>query len=96
MRRHALALALAAACLGHASSAHADRPRTLPTTRIDLSVHEADIRNVLRLFAEVGDVDIVYGDGVTGTVTLRLRGVPWDRALAAILRTKGLDMQWDG
>jgi type IV pilus assembly protein PilQ len=58
--------------------------------RIDVDLSRADIRNVLRLFAEVGHVNIVYGGGVSGRVTLRLRRVRWDRALAAILRVKGL------
>ena len=63
---------------------------------MDVSLHQADIRNVLRLFGEVGGVNIVYGDEVGGQVTLRLRGVPWDDALRAILEAKGLGMEWDG
>lgn len=63
---------------------------------MDVSLHQADIRNVLRLFAEVGDVNIVYGDEVFGTVSFRLRNARWDHALRAILHSKGLDMQWDG
>lgn len=70
--------------------------RPLPTRTIDISMHQADIRDVLRLFGEVGDVNIVYGDEVDGQVTLRLRRVPWADALRAILRTKGLGMVWDG
>lgn len=68
----------------------------LPTRTMDVSLHQADIRNVLRLFAEVGDVNIVYGEDVSGTVSLRLRNARWDQALRAILASKGLDMQWDG
>ena len=59
-------------------------------------MHQADLRNVLRLFAEVGGINIVYGDEVGGQVTLRLRRVPWDDALRAILQARGLGMEWDG
>ena len=75
-------------------SAEAQRP--LPRTRIDLTVHQGDIRNVLRLFADVGNVNVVVGDDVSGTVSMRLRNAPWDAALRAILEAKGLDMEWDG
>lgn len=70
--------------------------RPLPTRKLDVSVHRADIRDVLRLFAEVGDVNVVYGEDVAGQVTFRLRDVRWDHALRAILQTRGLGMEWDG
>lgn len=67
----------------------------LPTKRIDISLHNADIQNVLRLFAEIGRINIVCGEEVSGTVTLNLKRVRWDHALQAILRSKGLDMTWE-
>ncbi len=60
--------------------------------RIDLDFHNADIHNILRLLAEVGGVNIVTGDDVSGTVTIRMRNVPWDQALDVILQAKGLGM----
>jgi type IV pilus assembly protein PilQ len=69
--------------------------RALPTKRIDVSLHNADIQNVLRLFAEIGRINIVYGEDVSGTVTISLKRVRWDHALFAILRSKGLDMTWE-
>ncbi|MEL6346399.1 MAG: secretin and TonB N-terminal domain-containing protein [Myxococcota bacterium] len=68
----------------------ADQPLPRSTAaRINLSVQEADIKSVLRLFAEFG-VNIVVADGVEGTVTAQLADVPWDEALAAILAAEGL------
>ena len=53
---------------------------------------DADIHNILRLVADVGKVNIVAADDVSGTVTIRMRNVPWDQALDTILRAKGLGM----
>lgn len=60
--------------------------------RIDLDLKDADIHNVLRLLAEVGRVNVVTADNVTGSVTIRMRNVPWDQALDVILQAKGLGM----
>ncbi len=60
--------------------------------RIDLDFKDADIHNILRLLAEVGGVNIVTGDDVSGQVTIRMRNVPWDQALDVILQAKGLGM----
>ena len=48
------------------------------------------IADVLRLLAEVSDLNIIAGDEVSGNVTIRLVDVPWDQALDVILMTKGL------
>ncbi len=58
--------------------------------RITLDFHDIDIRNLLRLIADVSKKNIVVADDVTGKVTVSLRNVPWDQALDLILRTKGL------
>ncbi len=60
--------------------------------RIDLDLKDADVHNVLRLLAEVGRVNIVTADNVSGQVTIRMRNVPWDQALDVILQSKNLGM----
>jgi type IV pilus assembly protein PilQ len=60
--------------------------------RIDLDLKNADIHNVLRLLSEVGNVNVVTADDVTGTVTIKMKSVPWDQALDIILNAKGLGM----
>ena len=57
--------------------------------RIDLDVVQADVRDVARLLAEVGGVNIVLGDEVTGRITARLKAVRWDLALQTLLRSRG-------
>ncbi len=58
--------------------------------RISLDFKEVDIADVLRLIAEVSDLNVIAGDEVKGKVTIRLVDVPWDQALDVILLTKGL------
>lgn len=58
--------------------------------RVSLDFKDADIGNILRLIADVSDLNIIAGEEVQGTVTVRLVEVPWDQALDVILMTKGL------
>lgn len=58
---------------------------------ISLDLQDADIDSALRIIAEVSNLNIVAGDGVSGKVTLKLVDVPWDQALEVILKSQGLD-----
>lgn len=58
--------------------------------RILLDVQDADIKAVLRLLSEQGNVSIVAGDDVKGTVTLKMKDVSWEQALNTILTITGL------
>ncbi|WP_242342625.1 type IV pilus secretin PilQ [Anaeromyxobacter terrae] len=58
--------------------------------RITLDFHDIDIRNLLRLIADVSKKNIVVADDVNGKVTVSLRNVPWDQALDLVLKAKGL------
>ena len=64
--------------------------------KIDVDVVNADIRNVLRLFADVGHVNLVLGDDVTGTITVRFVNVAWEKAMQSVLSVKGLAMERTG
>ncbi|MBI4703540.1 MAG: type IV pilus secretin PilQ [Deltaproteobacteria bacterium] len=64
--------------------------------RIDLDLKDADIHNVLRLIADVGNVNIVTSDNVEGNITIRMRNVPWDQALETVLQAKKLGMVRQG
>ena len=69
-----------------------DQRRAFAGRRIDLDLKDADVHNVLRLLADVGQVNIVTADNVTGSVTIRMRNVPWDQALDIVLQSKNLGM----
>ena len=58
--------------------------------RISLNFQNIAVRSVLQLLADFTGLNIVVSDAVTGNVTLRLKNVPWDQALAIILQSKGL------
>ena len=64
--------------------------------RIDLDFKGADIHNILRLLADVGQVNVVVADDVRGDVTIKMRDVPWDQALDIVLRSKGLGSVREG
>ncbi len=64
--------------------------------RIDIDLKDADIHNILRLLADTGHVNVVTADDVTGTVTIRMRNVPWDQVLDVVLQAKGLGMVRQG
>jgi len=66
--------------------------RSYTGRHIDLDFKDADIHNILRLLSEVGSVNVITSDDVSGTVTIRMRDVPWDQALDVILQAKGLGM----
>lgn len=63
---------------------------------IDLTLKEADIKDVLRLFAQLTGLNIAIDPQVTGSVTVDFQGVPWDQALELILRQNGLAYEIEG
>lgn len=64
--------------------------------KTSLVFDNADVRDILRLIAEISDLNIIASDAVQGNVTLRLIDVPWDQALALILDVTGLGMIQEG
>jgi len=64
--------------------------------KLSLNFQDIEVRAVLQLIADFTGLNIVSSDTVRGNVTLRLRNVPWDQALAIILKTKGLDKRQIG
>jgi type IV pilus assembly protein PilQ len=58
---------------------------------ITLDFQNADIHNVLRIIADVSGLNIVTSDEVKGTITIRLKDIPWDQALDVVLESKDLD-----
>lgn len=67
-----------------------------PPQTISLSLREADLVEVLRSFAVLGGFNLVIDPAVKGTVTVELKDVRWELALAVILRTHGLAAEIDG
>ena len=67
------------------------RPGKVYTGRLlSLDFKDADVQNILRLIAEVSQLNVVAGDDVTGKVTVRLVNVPWDQALDIVLASRNM------
>ena len=60
--------------------------------KLSLDFKDADIKNILRLIAEVSNLNVIAADDVTGKITMRLVDVPWDQALEIILQSRSLGM----
>ncbi len=63
---------------------------------ISLDFQDVPVRQVLQIIAQTNGFNLVTTDTVSGNVTIRLEGVPWDQALAMILKIKGLDKRMEG
>jgi type IV pilus assembly protein PilQ len=64
--------------------------------KLSLNFQDIEVRSVLQLIADFTGINIVVSDTVGGSLTLRLKNVPWDQALDIILKTKGLDKRQTG
>ncbi len=64
--------------------------------KLSLNFQNIEVRAVLQVIADFTGLNIVTSDTVQGSLTLRLKDVPWDQALDIILQTKGLDMRKNG
>ncbi len=68
----------------------------LPREPITLDYSEADVREVLDMLAAKANVNMIYGDDVSGTLTISLSKVPFDEAFKTILNVKALAAQQVG
>ncbi|MEQ9617931.1 MAG: type IV pilus secretin PilQ [Deltaproteobacteria bacterium] len=63
---------------------------------VSFDFKDADIRDVLRIIADISGFNMIIARNVTGTVTLKLTNIPWDQALDVILEDAGLGAFLDG
>ena len=61
-----------------------------------LTFQDIEIRSVLQILADEYDFNLVTSPAVQGNITLRLENVPWDQALALVLRAGNLDSRLTG
>lgn len=74
------------------------RPGSAEPTRppVSLNLQGAEIRGVITALAELGGHNLVLSEGVRGTVTAKIRDLPWDQALQTILQSRGLASRMRG
>jgi len=64
--------------------------------KLSLNFQNIEVRALLQVIADFTNFNVVTSDTVTGTVTLRLKDVPWDQALDIIMQSKGLGVRKNG
>jgi beta-lactamase regulating signal transducer with metallopeptidase domain len=67
-------------------------PRSAKTGKdpISINLKDADVRDVLRVFSQLTNTDIVVDDDVSARVTVSLRDIPWTEALDKVLTDANL------
>jgi type IV pilus assembly protein PilQ len=63
---------------------------------VSFDYNEADIKEVIAMLAAKAGINIIYGDDVSGSVTMNLNKVPFDEAFRTVLSVKGLATQQVG
>ena len=64
--------------------------------KLSLNFQNVEIRALLQVIADFTGFNIITSDSVSGSLTLRLKDVPWDQALDVILQAKGLGTRKSG
>lgn len=82
---------MAAAVPNRVDLIHLPPPVAGAGDKLNLNFQNVELRAVLQQIADVAGLNLVAGDDVQGSITLRLKDVPWDQALDLVLQAKGLD-----
>ena len=62
---------------------------------ISVNFNNVEIRNVLEALGELGDINVLVGEEVGGTVSIKLDGVAWDKVFQAVLDLKNFAGDFD-
>jgi beta-lactamase regulating signal transducer with metallopeptidase domain len=69
----------------------AKKPQAMKKSEgISIDLKDADIRDLLKTFAQLINTEIVVDDDVSGRTSVTMRDVPWTEALEIIFRTNNL------
>lgn len=63
---------------------------------VSLDFQNVEVRTILQILAKESGNNIVASDSVQGKMTLVLKDVPWDQALAIVMDARDLDMRQNG
>jgi general secretion pathway protein D len=61
----------------------------------DMNFKNADLTDVLRAIAEVANVNLITDSNVSGTITIHLKNISFNKALDLITQTRSLTYKWD-
>lgn len=93
--RNAVAAGLAALTLLAIAPTDAEARRS-KNPLVNLSIKDADVRQVLAFLAREGRMNVVMSESVSGKVSLYLKGVRLKSALRAVMHAAGLDSMRQG
>jgi len=68
----------------------------LPTVRLSLRMHNADVMAVLQALSRAANKSIVLSPGVSGTINVNIVERPWDEIFNGILSANKLTYNFDG
>ncbi len=71
-------------------------PTPKPGQKISLDFEDAQIVPIFMLLGQVGGYNVVVSPNVQGTITLKLKDVPWEQALDILLNTFSLGKRIEG
>ena len=63
---------------------------------LNLDLKDLDIKDFFRLIHELSGLNVVLDPKVSGIVTIDVTDIPWDQALALVLRNNGLECELEG
>ena len=69
---------------------------TFTGEKLSLNFQNIEVRSLLQVIADFTNFNIITSDSVSGSVTLRLKDVPWDQAFQIIMDAKNLGMRKTG
>lgn len=64
--------------------------------RISFDFKDIDLKDFFRFIADFSGNNIILDSGVKGTLTMKMKDVPWDQAMDVVCRTYGLGYQVEG
>lgn len=64
--------------------------------KVSFNFQNIEVRAALQAIGDISGLNIITSDSVSGSLTMNLKEVPWDQALAVVLQAKGLDMRKNG
>ena len=62
---------------------------------VSINFNNVEIKNVLEALGEIGDINVLIGEEVSGTISIKLDNVAWDKAFQAVLDIKNFAGDFD-
>ncbi|MGC9160476.1 type IV pilus secretin PilQ [Acidithiobacillus sp.] len=80
----------------HAKPASESAAGVAAGARLSMDFQNISVRDALQVIADFTHQNIVVSNNVTGTLTIRLKNVPWEQAFKVILDSQGLAVKHIG